>query len=524
MRKFILTFVMVMSLCVGISAVSAQAMICKGSCGTGLEYTLNTDTGVLTIEGTGAMRDFSYNTVPWYSYRDYIEAVIIEDGVTTIGKSAFYNCTKLSDAKIAESVTKIGSDAFEYCKGLTSITIPDNVTTIDMYAFLYCDNLTTVSIGNNVTTVGYMAFGDCTGITEIVIPRSVTKISDSAFDGCSNIAYAFYEGSQDEISIGSNNSYLSDILMYGQGSCGKNLSWIFNPKTGILNISGTGAMSSYTYNTSPWYSSRNYIKTVIVDEEVLNIGKYAFYNCNSLTLAVFRGGEAELSIGLYNTSFTDVLAYCQGVCGDSVVWTLDIETGVLTISGNGKMTNYSYDNKAPWYKIKDYITSLEINDSVTSIGSYAFEDCGYLKDVTISGSITEINERAFNDCDMLCHVYYAGSRADWEKIYISRTLNTDLTYYATIHYTEEPAIPDTEGKTPQIGYTTFTFTPVGVNKGDIIAVLVVNDGVSVSYAKTYSGSGTVTFEIESGFDSIKILVWDSYESMEPLMEEYATIE
>lgn len=527
MKKFLLSFIVSTCLvfCVGI--VSTKAMTCIGTCGVGVDYALDTETGVLTIEGTGPMRDFSYNSVPWYNYRDYIETIVIEDGVTTIGQSAFYNCMKLSSVEIAESVTSIGNDAFEYCKNLTSITIPDGVTTINSYAFLYCENLTTVNIGKSVKTIGYMAFGDCSGLKEVIIPKSVTKIDATAFSGCSSLTYAFYEGSKESLYIG-NNSCLSDILTYGEGLCGKNLSWIFYPETGTLTISGTGTMYNYNYNTAPWYNNRNYIKKVIVEKGVTNIGKYSFNDCSNLSLALFEGEEAELSIGLYNTSFTDVLICCEGMCGDNVRWDLDIETGILTISGSGKMKNYSYDysypDRAPWYEIKDYITSVEINDGVTSIGSRAFEECGYLKDITIPKSITEINEYAFDECNMLSHAYYAGSEAEWAEVYISRSCNTDLTYYASIHYTEESIIPDTEGKTPEIGQTSFTFIPVGVSEGDIIAVVVVKDGVSTAQAKTYSGSGTVTFEIEDGFNSIKILVWDSYESMEPLMKEYATIE
>lgn len=523
MKKLLLTLMAAFCLIMCMGAISADAMVSMGSCGTSAVYTLDTEEGVLVIEGTGAMRDFSYNTVPWYSYRDYIEAVEIGDGITTVGKSAFYNCTKLVSVELSDSITRIGSDAFECCSSLTSINIPDNVTAIDSYAFLYCEDLEDVKLGEGVKSIGYMAFGDCGSLNAITIPESVTKIERFAFDGCINLTYAFCEGSKEALSIGSDNTYLTDILMYGKGTCGKTLSWEFDAETGVMVIKGTGAMNSYSYNTSPWYNNRNYIKKIIIENGVTSIGKYAFHNCSNLALALYKGSEEELSVSLYNTSLTDVLVYCKGTCGEAVVWSIDIETGALKVSGSGKMKNYSIYERAPWYAICGYITDVEIDNGVTSIGAYSFDDCGYLKTVTIAESVEEIDEYAFSECDKLKYAYYGGDEADWKKIYISRSGNSDLTYYSTIYYTYEPTIPDTEGKTPCIGKTTFTFTPVGVNKGDIIAVLAVKDGVSTSYAKTYSGTGTVTFEIEDGFNSIKVLVWDSYESIEPLME-HATIE
>ena len=69
----------------------------------------------------------------------------------------------------------------------------------------------------------------------------------------------------------------------------------------------------------------------------------------------------------------------SGTCGDNLTWSLDSTTGVLTISGTGEMNDFGYsDNKAPWYTKRDLITSVELSDDVTSIGSYAFHDCNLL--------------------------------------------------------------------------------------------------------------------------------------------------
>ena len=105
--------------------------------------------------------------------------------VTTIGESAFYNCSRLTSVTIPNSVTMIGNYAFWDCKGLTSIEIPNSVISIGMRAFDFCSGLTSVTIGNSVTTIGDEAFEYCRGLTSITLPNSVTWIGENAFYNCS---------------------------------------------------------------------------------------------------------------------------------------------------------------------------------------------------------------------------------------------------------------------------------------------------------------------------------------------------
>ena len=88
-------------------------------------------------------------------------------------------------------VTSIGDSAFEECSNLTSITIPNSVTSIGDYAFSRCSNLTSITIPNSVTSIGDYAFSRCSNLTSITIPNSVTSIGDYAFFGCSNLT-SFY--------------------------------------------------------------------------------------------------------------------------------------------------------------------------------------------------------------------------------------------------------------------------------------------------------------------------------------------
>ena len=120
-----------------------------------------------------------------------LTSVSIPDSVTTIGNAAFCGCTSLTSVNIPESVTTIGNDAFDSCESLTSANIPDSVTTIGNSAFYYCTSLTSITIGNSVTTIGDYAFRICSSLTSVTIPDSVTTIGNEAFYDCKNLKYVY---------------------------------------------------------------------------------------------------------------------------------------------------------------------------------------------------------------------------------------------------------------------------------------------------------------------------------------------
>ena len=93
----------------------------------------------------------------------------------------------------------------------------------------------------------------------------------------------------------------------------------------------------------------------------------------------------------------------SGTCGDNLTWTL--ADGVLTISGSGAMTDYNGSSSLPtWDDKKTDITSVVINEGVTSIGDYAFYNYTGLISVTIPAGMTSIGEGAFRECKKLTDI------------------------------------------------------------------------------------------------------------------------
>ena len=185
-------------LAIGIGIFSAISSNHSGTCGDNLEWTFSG--GTLTISGEGAMYDYDYDfgyddyyhTAPW-SELD-INEIVVEDGVTSIGESAFSKCTSL-----------------------TSVAIPDSVTSIGDYAFTNCTSLTSVAIPDSVTSIGFRAFDNCTSLTSVAIPDSVTSIDYSAFDDCDSLTDVYYSGSEAQwvsINIGESNDPLTSATVH----------------------------------------------------------------------------------------------------------------------------------------------------------------------------------------------------------------------------------------------------------------------------------------------------------------------
>ena len=253
-----------------------------------LTWTLDAN-GTLTISGTGTMKDYDYNNNPSPAYNNSnVKKIVIEDGVTSIGKSAFSDCSNLTSITIPNSVTSIGDFAFYYCTSLTTITIPDNVTSIGESAFRFCSSLTSItipdgvtSIGNaafsytglksitipdSVTSIGKFAFYNCTSLTSITIPDGVTSIGESAFLSCSSLT---------SITIPDSVTSIGESAFYGCSS----LTSITIPDS-VTSI-GNSAFS---------YCSR--LTSIMIPDSVTSIGDYAFRNCSSLKTISLSCGSA----------------------------------------------------------------------------------------------------------------------------------------------------------------------------------------------------------------------------------------
>jgi hypothetical protein len=236
---------------------------------------------------------FCYNPKPYYtvqnSFVHNLTSVNLPTSLSKIGNFAFYNNDSLTSIIIPTSVTHIGDFAF-YDGGITSVTI--NADSIGEAAF-YCANLTNVVFTSDVKVIGYQAFAGCVNLPSIDIPSTVSKIEELAFSGC-----AF-----NTVTIAADT--ISELAFLG-----------------------------------------GYIRSVIITNDVNQIGWWAFALCDSLT---------SVSIG-------------SKVIGPEV------------FSCCGQLKN------------------VELLDSVQIIGDRAFYECISLNSISIPSSVDTVDIAAFSGC------------------------------------------------------------------------------------------------------------------------------
>ena len=147
---------------------------------------------------------------------EFINEVVISDGVTSIGDDAFYECTALSSVSIPDSVTSIGSAAFFDCVSLENLNLPAGLKTIEPLTFFGCP-IKTIDIPQGVTKIGKKAFSCCSFLMNVTIPDSVTEIGDDAFEGCCAMQEVTIPGSMKIIGSGAfyDCSHLTDIWFSG---------------------------------------------------------------------------------------------------------------------------------------------------------------------------------------------------------------------------------------------------------------------------------------------------------------------
>jgi TolB-like protein len=185
--------------------VTVKEMVTTWLCGypNAADVVANLNKNILTISGKGAMNNFD-EKASWAIKQNNITSIVIQNGVTSIGKMAFLNCKSLTSITIPNSVIVIGDWAFWNCKSLTSITIPNSVTIIGEYAFYNCESLTSITIPNSVTIIGKYAFYNCESLTSITIPNSVRTLYET-FENCKKLT---------SLTVGSSVTKISNYTFY----------------------------------------------------------------------------------------------------------------------------------------------------------------------------------------------------------------------------------------------------------------------------------------------------------------------
>lgn len=357
----------------------------------------------VTVTGGGAIEENSFYD---YSGSLPLKTVVLEDGVTEIGKSAFHFCASLTSVTIANSVTKIDGYAFMRCDALEEVSMSENIRFIGYEAFYGCkesiyrlsengkylgneqnpyvalmgavsDEVTTFQIHANTRYIHTEAFADCL-LTALSIPAHVAVIGEHAFSAAALESITVAEGNPRYHA--KNNCLIetaSNTLVLG--CYNSNI-----PSDGSVNVIGSYAFhncktleeialpDSLTEIADSAFSRCEALKSITIPDGVTKIGSSAFAYCTALSRVTVPNSVVQI--------------------GDSAFSNCKALKSISLPEGIAEIAYGLFEGSR--------LTQITIPSSVKKIGSNAFAECGSFDEMILPNGVTTIGSNAFHNCSI----------------------------------------------------------------------------------------------------------------------------
>ncbi len=303
------------------------------------------------------------------------------------------------------TVTKIGSSAFSGNTTLRSVTMPNTVVEIDSRAFQNCTNLSSVSLSSSLETLGGDAFRGCSSLLEIEIPKSLIDAQAISYGGG-----PFYDSGLKTVTFESGTTQVVGNLFYGANNL-KNVNLLdtitnigyraFGDCSALTDI----ALPQYITNIDRYaFNNCTGLTDIDIPDYVTEIGSRAFQNCTNLSSVslsssletlggdAFRGCSSLLEIEIPKSLIdAQAISYGGGPFYDSGLKTVTFESGTTQVAGN-------------LFRGANNLENVNLLDTMTNIGDYAFCDCTALKNIDLPNSITKIGRDSFSGCTTLADI------------------------------------------------------------------------------------------------------------------------
>jgi len=341
--------------------------------------TLSEDEVVLKLNGSIELKatvipsDADDRTVTWTSTREEI-ATVRNGKVTAVAPGTATVSARTANGKTASCTVKVA--------GITKVNVTENSVSLEAGKTYTFEGITISGIETNSLSDSEKTVTLSSSDSSVVSVNGHTITGRKA--GTATISFTTAGGAKDECKVTVKEAAVKGISLNKTST---------TLEVGMTEtLTATVTPSNASSKTVTWSSSNTNVAKV-------NNGKITAVSKGTATITAKAGNVTAKCTVTVNPAAKIIES---GKCGTNVSYTLD-ENGILRISGKGSMTNYS-NNNAPWYQSRSKIFSVIIEDGVTHIGNFAFQNCVRLTSITIPSSVTSIGDFAFFNCCRLTNI------------------------------------------------------------------------------------------------------------------------
>ena len=321
-----------------------------------------------------------------YRYSSYKDGIEIT-GISNINKAVKDGHLEIPAKICGKPVYCVSS--IDY-KKFSSVTLPDTVTVIGESAFNGCTQLKEVNIPNSVKIIGKNAFLGCISLKEIIIPNSVGEIRENAFSGCSSLEEIFIPVSVTTIEMHAFKD-CSKITIYCQSEEKPNdwaFSWNTNLRPTVWGVEEKGVTENGLY----WHRKH---------DDTITIKKYIGSQVNVVIPSVING---------YTVTRIDDNAFFDKIDVISIEIPNTVETiGASAFSGCKRLKSIKLPQNLKYVETKLFLNCRELETAelpygIVEIKEKAFSGCSSLTTINIPESVTTIGTSAFASCKSLSSI------------------------------------------------------------------------------------------------------------------------
>lgn len=364
--KRIVTIILFLILLISIIPVSKVLAV------TPKDYTV-TDTisakldsnGVLTLTGTGEMPDYSNaNLVPWKG--EQIQKIIINDGITKIGKYAFNSLTSLKDVDYGNTLVTIGEKGFYGCTSLTEFIAPSSLENIEYAAFAYCENITNIELNEGLKLLDSYCF-EGTSVKTVTIPSTLEDYNSYVFQNVLTL---------EEFKVAEGNpTFWTDngVLCETPGDTIDVNLLAYPPASKLKTYK---VPENITALRSDCFANAVNLEEIILPDTLIVINSDAFRNCGIKSITL-KGSDLEV-FGI------ELFRDCKKL--ETANIEINIPEGYM-----GTGLSYTFMNCTN-------LKNVNITSDVETIGKETFANCMSLEKIVLPDSVKYIEEEAFSGC------------------------------------------------------------------------------------------------------------------------------